>query len=85
MPNPYILAAKMLIAAKRSMEPQKFQQFCADTGLEYGGPTYRKILSIGEIYLRFEHLAGGLPTSFESLYHLARISKLRRGTRRGKA
>jgi hypothetical protein len=65
--------AETLVIAKKELGDFDLHRFCRDVGLEYKGPTFRKLMTIGEKVARFQPFVDRMPNAWTTVYKLASL------------
>ena len=65
--------AETLVIAKKELGDFDLHRFCRDVGLEYKGPTFRKLMTIGEKVARFQPFVDRMPNAWTTVYKLAAL------------
>jgi hypothetical protein len=68
-----IKLAETLVEAKAELTELEFGQFCREVGLDPKGSTFRKLKEIGEKVSRFEPFVEHIPSSWTTIYKLAKL------------
>jgi hypothetical protein len=70
-----IKLAVTLVEAEHTLLAKEMFDFCDKVGLQHDSSNYRKLMKIGQEASRFEPFLDRLPSSWTSLYKLAKLEK----------
>lgn len=70
-----LLLGQTVLEASKSLDGGEIKAFCAEVGIEQTGSTFRKLVQIGQKAERLESVADRLPSSWTTVYEIAKLDE----------